>query len=164
MALNTYCPVLIIKDKNGLRSQHPNGALRFAICTDGSEKSIQTLIFTLKHVDFSRGDQIVGITVETSKVHAAHVQEEVNKGLKHEGIHTGLSKFIVLKKHSTTDTVDQVIVDYLMQCSSEDTYIDYVAVGNTGADFSNHVGDHKYLGSVANGVIRKSNLNVLFFA
>jgi len=60
--------------------------------------------------------------------------------------------------------VDQIIVDYLMSASSEDTYIDFVAVGNQGADMTNHMDDKKYLGSVANGVIRKSNLNVIFFA
>ena len=54
-------------------------------------------------------------------------------------------------------------MDYLMSCASEETYVDFVGVGNTGADFSAHLADSKYLGSVANGVIRKSNLNVLFF-
>jgi nucleotide-binding universal stress UspA family protein len=51
-----------------------------------------------------------------------------------------------------------------MACGADHNYIDFVAVGNHGADFSNHLDDKKYLGSVANGVIRKSNLNVLFFA
>jgi nucleotide-binding universal stress UspA family protein len=51
-----------------------------------------------------------------------------------------------------------------MSCAVDNNYIDFVAVGNNGADFSNHLHDKKYLGSVANGVIRKSNLNVLFFA
>ena len=60
--------------------------------------------------------------------------------------------------------MDQIIVDYLMASASEESYIDFVAVGNVGADFSHHSGDHRYLGSVASGVIRKSNLNVLFVA
>lgn len=50
-----------------------------------------------------------------------------------------------------------------MRAISADTYIDFVAVGNTGADFSHH-SDKKYLGSVANGIIRFTNLNVLFIA
>lgn len=75
-----------------------------------------------------------------------------------------MTTFVTLKKKSATEGIDQAIVDYLMSCASEDTYVDFVAVGNTGADFSSHLGDKKYLGSVANGVIRKSNLNVLFFA
>lgn len=50
-----------------------------------------------------------------------------------------------------------------MSSIKEDDYVDFVAVGNTGADFSAH-SDKKYLGSVANGIIRNSNLNVLFIA
>lgn len=55
------------------------------------------------------------------------------------------------------------IVNFLMNQATPDTYIDFVAVGNNGADFSSH-SDKKYLGSVANGIIRNSNLNVLFIA
>jgi hypothetical protein len=51
-----------------------------------------------------------------------------------------------------------------MSSASQDNYIDYLAVGNTGTDIKNHQGDHRYIGSVAGGVIRKSNLNILFFA
>ena len=50
-----------------------------------------------------------------------------------------------------------------MNTSGPDSYIDFVAVGNNGADFSSH-SDKKYLGSVANGIIRHSNLNILFIA
>ncbi len=57
----------------------------------------------------------------------------------------------------------KTIVDFLMSGVSESDYVDFVAVGNNGADFSSH-SDKKYLGSVANGVIRHSNLNVLFIA
>ena len=59
------------------------------------------------------------------------------------------------------DPIHKVIIDYLMAGASADTYIDFVAVGNQGADFSHH-NDKKYLGSVASGVLRTSNLNVLF--
>lgn len=54
-------------------------------------------------------------------------------------------------------------MNYLMSGTSPDHYIDFVAVGNTGADFSGH-SNKKYLGSVANGILRNSKLNVLFFA
>ena len=51
----------------------------------------------------------------------------------------------------------------MMGCIAEDNYIDFVAVGNQGADFSGHM-DKRYLGSVANGVIKNTNINVLFIA
>lgn len=47
--------------------------------------------------------------------------------------------------------------------ASPEDYIDFVAVGNNGADFSSHI-DKRYLGSVASGVLRQANLNVLFVA
>jgi hypothetical protein len=50
-----------------------------------------------------------------------------------------------------------------MDCASADTYVDVVTVGNQGADFSS-LRDKNYLGSVANGVIRKTKLNVLFYS
>jgi hypothetical protein len=68
-----------------------------------------------------------------------------------------------LKKERQGEPVDKVIVEYLLSCSRDDNFVDFVAVGNTGADFSSHT-DKKYLGSVANGVIRASHLNVLFIA
>ena len=71
--------------------------------------------------------------------------------------------FKEIKKTEDKDSVHKTIVDYLMGSSSPDDYIDFVAVGNTGADYSSH-SDTKYLGSVANGVIRNSNLNVVFIA
>jgi len=71
--------------------------------------------------------------------------------------------FKEIKKSDEREPVHKTIVDYLMSSSSPDDYIDFVAVGNTGADYSSH-SDTKYLGSVANGVIRNSNLNVLFIA
>jgi len=43
------------------------------------------------------------------------------------------------------DTVDQVICDYLMNPASEDDFVDFVAVGNTGADYSSH-DNKKYMG------------------
>jgi len=61
------------------------------------------------------------------------------------------------------DTVDQVICDFLMNPQSEDDFIDFVAVANTGADYSNH-DSKKYMGSVASGIIKKTKVNVMFFA
>ena len=42
-----------------------------------------------------------------------------------------------------------------------DDYIDFMFVGNKGADFSSK-DESKYLGSVANELIRHSKLNVFF--
>lgn len=163
--MNPFCPVLIIKDEFGLRSKHPSGRIRYAVCTDGSEKSLSTIQFTSRLLDRAKGDEMVAICVENNKVNATTVNDGVNHFLETQGI-APIAKFITLKRPSSAplETVDQTIVNYLMSCAEHHNYIDFVAVGNHGADFSNHLDDKKYLGSVANGVIRKSNLNVLFFA
>jgi hypothetical protein len=70
---------------------------------------------------------------------------------------------VALKKEKPHDSVDEIILKYLMSCGSAENYIDFIAIANTGVDLKNHV-DGRYIGSVAGGVIRKSNLNILFFA
>lgn len=50
-----------------------------------------------------------------------------------------------------------------MNPASEDDFVDFVAVANTGCDYSSH--DSKnYMGSVAQGIIKKTKVNVMFFA
>lgn len=61
------------------------------------------------------------------------------------------------------ENVQKTIGTYLMEASGEKDYIDFVAVGNQGANFSTH-SDRHYLGSVANEVIRNTKLNCLFVA
>ena len=55
------------------------------------------------------------------------------------------------------------VCDYLSQCTSDDDFVHYVAVSNTGADFSNH-DSLKYMGSVASDIISKTRVNCLFYA
>ena len=71
MANNPICPLLIIKDKLGLRSKKEHGRLRFAVCTDGSEKSLLTLQFLMRFLVVGRGDEIVAICVEHRNVDVA---------------------------------------------------------------------------------------------
>jgi nucleotide-binding universal stress UspA family protein len=42
-------------------------------------------------------------------------------------------------------------------------YIDFVFVGNQGADFSSR-DEKKYLGSVTNEIVRNTKINVMFIA
>jgi hypothetical protein len=80
MALNPPCPILIVKNKTGLRSKTPHGKLRVAVCSDGSEKSIAALNFMTRLIDRSRGDQLFVICVQTSKVDPERVSDAVNHG------------------------------------------------------------------------------------
>ncbi len=108
-----------------------------------------------------KGDHLVIIVVQDDIVNPDKIKDTVASILSgNSDIDT---KFIVLKKEKAHDTADEIIVKYLMSSASEDNYIDFVGVGNTGIDHHIHAGDKKYLGSVASGVIHKSNLNVLFY-
>jgi hypothetical protein len=74
------------------------------------------------------------------------------------------AKFVALRKEKPHDSIDEIILNYLMSCGSAENYIDFIAIANTGVNLKNHSGDSRYIGSVAGGLIRKSNLNILFFA
>ena len=85
------------------------------------------------------------------KLRKFHVEDEILRDVARE-----------MGKENSFDKPDKAIVKYLME-QTGDGYVDFVAVGNNGADYSSHQSS-KYLGSVANGVIRNSNLNVIFVA
>ena len=61
----------MIKDKT-MRSQKPGGKLRWAVCTDGSEKSIKAFHVLAKLLDKSR-DEVLAITVISKGVDVSHV-------------------------------------------------------------------------------------------
>ena len=78
LALNTPCPVLIVKDQNGMRSKKKDHKFRVAVCSDGSEQSIKALNFMTRIMDRRRGDQLIVICVKTSKVSPEDVSDNVN--------------------------------------------------------------------------------------
>ena len=62
--------------------------------------------------------------------------------------------------YDVSKTVPEIIHKFVMEQAA---YIDFIFVGNNGADFSSK--DHnKYLGSVANELIRKTKINIFFMA
>lgn len=64
LALNTPCPVLIVKDeKSSMRSKKKDRKFRVAVCSDGSEQSIKALNFMTRMMDRKRGDQLMVICV-----------------------------------------------------------------------------------------------------
>ena len=157
LAFNTQCPFLIVKDRT-FRSERKNGAFRWAVCLDGSEKSYKAFHFMSSLMAKSK-DECVALCVSHSGVDPSQVQSTTQSLFLSLNIQ---GKFIVLNKENSFDKPDKAIVKYLME-QTGDGYVDFVAVGNNGADYSSHQSS-KYLGSVANGVIRNSNLNVIFVA
>ena len=110
LAINTVCPVLIVKDENGLRSKKHGGKFRVAVCSDGSEKSIKALNFMTRLMDRRRGDQLMVICVKTSKCHPDDVSDNVNHYFSAmDEVSHGITRFITLNLSGPTDTVDKVI-------------------------------------------------------
>lgn len=77
---------MIIKDKS-LRSQKPGGKLRWAVCTDGSEKSFQAFHLLATLIDKSK-DEVEAITVEDHNVDTAATQIAINSHFESEGVST----------------------------------------------------------------------------
>jgi hypothetical protein len=76
LSLNTYCPVLIIKD-NVSRDARKGGKFRWAVCTDGSDKSLKAFHVLAKMIDKSK-DEVVAIIVETGNVNIPYVEKIVS--------------------------------------------------------------------------------------
>jgi hypothetical protein len=77
--LNPVCPVLIIKDKQE-RSQKVGHKYRWGVCTDGSDLSLEAFHFISTIMDKSK-DELIAITVQTSKVDGKKVQHHVEQKL-----------------------------------------------------------------------------------
>ena len=69
------------------------------------------------------------------------------------------SKIEILKSEYGRKSAD--IIRDCLQNSVDENHIDIVLIGNQGADFSSK-DSTKYLGSVANQIIRHTKLNSLF--
>jgi len=72
----------------------------------------------------------------------------------HENVRTEILKSEHGKK--SCDIIREALTKW-----TEDKYIDFIYVGNKGADFSNR-DEKKYLGSVTNEIIRHTKLNCIF--
>lgn len=155
LSLETHKPVLIIKDPK-VQQERPKG-YRFAVCIDGSNKSLGALRLAceMKMAE----DKISVVTCEQANIDTAKIVATVKHQLDEMGC-LECADFQVLRSEKGRKAAD-IIRDHLVSTSSEETYVDVVFIGNRGSDFSSN-DKNKYLGSVANQVIRNTKLNSLF--
>ena len=156
LSCEAVCPVLIVKDHID-RSTKPNGAYSHACCIDDSMPSLRALNMIMRIM--CPQDQIVIITCEQPGVHVENLQKKIKSYLKANGKDKNL-RFEALTKVQNQTTA-QTIGNALMSWTKQN-YIDFIYVGNKGADYSNKRKSENYLGSVAKQVIRHTNLNVMF--
>ncbi len=152
LPVESYKPVLSGKDPHQ-RKDRPDG-YRMAACVDGSKKSLNALKMIC---DMRSGnDRISVITCEQPNIDTQKVKDIVCHLLEERGC-LEYGEVNILKSEAGRKTAD-IIRDHL---TSTEKYIDIVLVGNQGADFSTN-DKSKYLGSVANQIIRHTKLNALF--
>lgn len=89
------------------------------------------------------------------------MKEQVEHDLEELGCNKEGECAVEILKSQPGRKAAELIREYLLASSSDDKYIDIVLVGNKGADFSTNNED-KYLGSVANAIIKNTKLNVVF--
>eukprot|EP00356_Strombidium_inclinatum_P009114 CAMPEP_0170491374 /NCGR_PEP_ID=MMETSP0208-20121228/10906_1 /TAXON_ID=197538 /ORGANISM="Strombidium inclinatum, Strain S3" /LENGTH=286 /DNA_ID=CAMNT_0010766939 /DNA_START=21 /DNA_END=881 /DNA_ORIENTATION=+ len=153
LSTESKTPVLIMKDPK-TREQRPDG-YRLAACVDGSRKSLLALsmICDIRQPN----DKICVITCAQKNIDVALVKEKVEKLLTERGCFEH-AEINVLESEFGVKTAE-IIKRFLI--SQTEKYIDIVLVGNQGADFS-HSDHSRYLGSVADAIIRHTKLNALF--
>jgi hypothetical protein len=74
----------MIKDKT-IRAEKKGGKLRWAVCTDGSDKSIQAFHVLAKLIDKTK-DEVVAITVQSKGLDVAEIQAKIQSHFEQEGV------------------------------------------------------------------------------
>ena len=103
-------------------------------------------------------DTVFAVSVKTQGMNTDAAKQKCEMQFKADGVK---GSYQVIQKTDMSQTTDKRLVDYIM--GEECPYIDYVAIGNNGANFASH-NDKRYLGSVASGVLRNVKANILFVA
>lgn len=153
---------MIIKDRKS-RIEKPDGCLRWGVCFDSSEKSKKVLQCVLMLM--SKNDKLVVYTVRGEPGQAS---DDIIRHHIHSKAHeAGVKNFEVdiIDKDSNKRTCEQ-LEEHIYSCCSDINkhgYVDFVAVGNVGMNFASR-SHEKYLGSVANAILRMRKLNTIFVA
>lgn len=106
-------------------------------------------------------DKLVTITVKEEII--KEEESAMKNYLKSKCDAAGITKYeTVFLPHNPDLLVYQVIKEFLKeQDPLIHGYIDFVAVGNQGANFESHKSE-QYLGSVSNTVLRAKKMNCIF--
>lgn len=155
LSVEAVTPILIVKDAF-TRKDRANG-FRFCACVDGSAKSLKALnmICNIK----SPGDKITVIICEQANLDTGKVCDIVRYNLEESAVED--DAIVEVLSSSSGNNAATIIREYLVAAADRDHYVDYIMLGNQGADFSKNDKD-KYLGSVANEIICNTKINCLF--
>ena len=108
-------------------------------------------------------DKLVTISVQEAGISQTVIEQYVRDQCSSYSITNFEMKFLPKTDDLSTYQVIKKHLKYEAQDTTKHGYVDFVAVGNGGARFdSMHV--DKFLGSVANAVIRAKKMNCIFVA
>ena len=155
LSLSTPTPVFILKNAIE-RKKKTNNAYLHALCSDGSRQSISALNIIMRIRQPQ--DKIAIIICEQENIDAAKVQKQIEDMLEEEEC-LDQSTFKVIESAQGQRSCD--LIRNAVNAWTGDDYIDFIYVGNKGADYSSR-DDKKYLGSVTNEIIRHTKLNCVF--
>ena len=98
------------------------------------------------------------IICEQSNLDSKQILNKSMKKLEELDCHDKV-KIEILKSEHGRQTCD--IIRYSLMAWTDKSYIDFIYVGNKGADFASR-SSKSYLGSVTNEIIKHTKLNVFF--
>ena len=155
MGLNSTVPVFILKNPIE-RKNKENEAFRFAAAIDGSSFSMKAITYMAKMK--RKQDKIDIVVCEQSNISSGVVIDKCETALYEFGIEKEDSEitFHILPGENGRRPAD-IIRDFV----NDHSEIDFFFVGNKGADFSSY-NKNKYLGSVANEMVRNTKVNLFF--
>jgi len=128
LSLHSVAPVLIIKDPKQ-RKDRPNG-YNMGLCSDGSNRSFEALELMCQMR--KPVDKIHVIVCEQANIDTEKIKKSISDTLEEKNC-LDVSTIHILKSEYGKKAKD-IIREFLMEKS--DDYIDFIFVGNHGADFS----------------------------
>ena len=153
LAVESNTPVLIVKNVV-TRKDRPDG-FQFALCMDGSKHAMDALKLICK-IKIPM-DKIAILICEQDNIKAADLKDivEYELGELEEEENSTIEILPSEVGRRTADIIREYVVENLKH------HVDFIFIGNTGADFSSR-DEEKYLGSVANEIIRHTMVNCMF--
>lgn len=154
LADNASFPIVIVKDLI-VRQKKSEGKYRFGVCFDTSSRSKNALrtVLAMMRPD----DALTCIVVKEPAINENTVDSSINSICAEFNVsHQRIKRL----ERQPGESIYKCIKNYLIFESHEGNYIDFVAVGNNGANHNSN--SDTTLGSVADAVIRAQRMNVIF--
>ena len=127
---------------------------RWGVLFDGSAIAVKVLEKTLGMI--GSNSQLTIITVVEPTLDGSAIKPKIDAVCGERQYES------VILENMPSCTIKDRIKMYLREQAEDDSYIDFVCVGNRGLNVGNAADGENYLGTVANAMIAMKKLNVVF--